>query len=415
MRRPIALLSVAMLLAAAIPPGSANAADSTHVRLTRTGAIVAFAEIHDGLWVFTELSASSQASRDVATGPLLWIFQSASAPDETGEYTVAAWSLAGSTTDFSMMIDDRLATATVSAAAMPIDRCDADGVCTQGTASVDASFLATGATQHSHQRSIGSVSRESLFMYNNVGSYRFATASVTVDGITYGPSSGPSDANIYDTRSGTIDVTLAAPGTRAPLPAGVTINDRTQTPTGRQTGESMYAVWASDDGVISRFTVLAASTRQISVKGTVLNLKAVEYSDLVYGTDEFGRATLISDTEGFDDSSTATISVDRTLSTGILADAAIPATSCTFIDDDVLCIDTTVSADGQWTGVGAIKTTRDGSTSDVAGVVVIVYRNVSTNRDATATATIDGESFSGSIGAALDRSTTGFHEAHIGG
>jgi hypothetical protein len=404
-----------MLLAAAIPAPSVSAADSTHVRLSRTGAIVAFAEIHDGLWVFTELSASSQASRDVETGPLLWINQSASAPDETGEYNILVWSLAGSTTDFSMTIDDQLAAATVSAAALPVDRCDADGVCIQGTVTVDAAFTAMGPTMHSHQRSIGSVSHESMFIYNSVARNRFATASVTIDGVTYGPSSGPSDADIYDTRTGTIDVTMAAPGTRAALPAGVTVGERAETPTGRQTGESMFAGWTFDDGVISRFTFLGASTQQFSLKGTVVNRRSVEYSDQVYATDELGITRLISDTEGFDEGSTATISVDRSLSAGVLAGAAIPATSCTYIDDEVLCIDTVVSADGQWTGVGSSSKTHEGDTITLAGVIVIVYRNVSTHRDATATATIDGDSFSGSVGAALDRSTSGFHEVHIGG
>lgn len=415
MRRPLALLSVAILLAAAVPAGTASAADSTHIRLSRTGAVVSFGEVHDGLLVFTELNASSQASRDIATGPFLWINQAALAPDETGEYNVLVWSLSGSTTDFSMTIDDQLETASVSAPVLPVDRCDADGACIQATASVDASFTAVGSIQHSHQRSIGSVSHESLFIYSSVASYRFATASVTVDGITYGPSTGPTDANIYDTRTGSIDVTFATPGTKAALPAGVTIGERAQTPTGRQTGESMFAGWAFDDGVISRFTFLGAATEQISAKGTVLNRKSVGYSDQVYATDEFGRTILVSATEGFDEDSTATISVDRSLSTGVLAGAAIPATSCTYIDDDVLCIDTVVNADGQWTGVGPTSKTHEGDTITVAGVIVIVYRNVSTHRDATATATIDGVTLTGSTQAALDRSSVGFHEVHIGG
>ncbi|HYU50085.1 MAG TPA: hypothetical protein VEO91_09190 [Candidatus Limnocylindria bacterium] len=415
MRRAVAFLSTAMLLFVAFPVPSASAADSTHISLSRTGAIVAFAEIHDGLWVFTELSASSQASRDIVTGPFLWINQAAWAPDETGEYNLLVWSLGGSTTEFSMTIDDQLAAASVSAAALPVDRCDADGICIQGTASVDASFTAVGSIQHSHQRSIGSVSHESLFIYNSVASDRFATASVTVDGLPYGPTTGPSDANIYDTRTGSIDVTLASPGTRAALPAGVTIGEKAVTPTGRQTGESMFAGWASDDGVISRFSFLGASTQQFSLKGTVVNRKSVGYSDQVYGTDEFGRTTLISATEGFDEDSTATIFVDRSLSTGVLAGAVIPATSCTYIDDEVLCIDTVVNAEGQWTGIGSTSKTRDGDTFTLAGVIVIVYRNVSTHREATATATIDGDAFTGSVGAALDRSSIGFHEVHIGG
>ncbi len=63
----------------------------------------------------------------------------------------------------------------------------------------------------------------------------------------------------------------------------------------------------------------------------------------------------------------------------------------------------------------ATSKTHDGDTFTLAGVIVIVYRNVSTHREAAATATIDGDLFTGSTGAALDRSTTGFHEVHIGG
>jgi hypothetical protein len=252
-----------------------------------------------------------------------------------------------------------------------------------------------------------------MFIYKDVGSYRFATASVTVDGVTYGPTTGPADASIYDTKTGTIEVTRAAAGERA-RPAGVTVYDTTQTPTGRQTGESMYANWLDESGPIGHNTVISASSQRFSSKGTVVNQKSVTYIDQVYAFDEFGNFVPISYTESAEGSTATTISVDRSMDIGTLAGATIPAVSCTYVGDEVLCIDTVVHADGVWTGVGATTKTRDGSTMGVAGVLLIVYRNASTHRAASATATIDGVTFSGAIESVMDRTTTGFHEVHIG-
>lgn len=413
MKRPVALLSVVMLLVSATFAGAVSAADATHVSLSRTGAIVSFAALHDGLWVTTELSASNEASRDGANGPFLWMNQGAYAPDETGEYNVLVWSSGGQTTDFSMTIESGLAAATVLAPAVPITWCDASDVCTETTSAVDATFTATGKTQRSHLRAIGSISHESMFIYTDVGAYRYATAAVTVDGVTYGPSTGPADANIYDTKTGTIEVTRAPAGATA-RPTGVTVYDTTQAPTGRQTGESVFANWLDESGPIGHNTVISASSQRFSSKGTVVNQKSVYYADQVYAIDEFGGITPITYTYSTEGATATTISVDRTMETGTLAGATIPAISCTYIGDEALCVDTVVHADGVWTGVGATTKTRDGSTVGVAGVLLVVYRNASTHRAANATATIDGVTLSGAIESVMDRTTTGFHEVHIG-
>src|SRR4051794_14440949 len=144
MRRTITLLAALLLLVALVPVSAASAADTTHLRLTRTGATLSFGEVQDGLFVFTELSASSEASRASGTSPLVWINQGAYALDENGEYGVVVWSRGGSTTDFSMTIDAGLASATVSVPAMPVDFCDADYNCTQSPVAIDASFTAVG-------------------------------------------------------------------------------------------------------------------------------------------------------------------------------------------------------------------------------------------------------------------------------
>jgi len=414
MRRVVALVSVAMLLAALLPATVANAADSTHLRLTRTGATASFAEVQGGLWVFTEISASSEASRDVVTGPLVWINQFASELDENGEPAAMVWSIDGSTTDFSMTIAAQQASATVNVPAMPVDRCDAFGSCEQQTIQIDAAFAAMGPVQHSHQRAIGAISHQSKFLYNNVGSYRFATATVTVDGVGYGPSTGPSDADIYDTKTGTIDVNLAKPGHQAALPAGVTVYDTTETPTGRRVGQSMFANWLSESDGVGRNTLLAASSNRVSTKGTVINLTGLGYDEQVYTIDENGDPTIVSDTFSGDSGTATTVAVDKFLDTGTLVGATIPVTSCTYIDDEVLCVDSVVQASGQWTGVGALTKTYDGSTAGTAGMLVIIYHNQSWHRSATATATIDGVTFSGLVEAFVDRSTTGFHEVHHG-
>ena len=417
MSRRLALPVAALLLAVVLPIGTATASSPTRVQFRSTGASASFSEIRDGVQVVTELSASSEATRDGVTTPFMFFNQNAYAPDETGEYNILAWYVEGSTSDFAMTIDGQLGSATVSAPAMTINRCDGEFNCVESTASIAASFSAIGGAQRSHQSSVGSISRLSIFVYHDVGSYRFATATVTIDETAFGPSSGPADANIYDTRTGWIDITKATSGARA-VAAGVSVYDTTAPATGRQTGDSMFADWTSENGGIGRNTVLFASTRRVNTMGTFENVRSIGYADQVYAVDEFGNTTPISDTQGSFDASTATtISLDKSLSIGILGGATIPATSCTYVGDEVLCVDTVVHADAQWTGYGATTKTRDGASSGVAGVIVIVYHNTSSHRSATATATIDGVNLSASdvVEGWVDRTTTGFHEVHLGG
>jgi hypothetical protein len=414
-RAPFAV--VALLLAAALPVGSAAAAGPTKIQVTRTGATVSLAEFRDGLQVNTELSASSEATRDGVTSPFLYIVQNAYAPDETGEYNILAWYVEGNTTDFTMTIDGQLASATVSAPAMPVTRCDGDSNCVEQAVTVDATFAAVGDPQRSHDRSVGSISRQSVFIYHDVGAYRFATATVTIGGSTYGPSMGLSDAIIYDTKTGSIEVTKASALSRA-VASGVTIYDTTGTPTGRQTGDSMFATWTSEHDGVGRNTVLSASTRQVNTKGIFVTTRSIGYGDQVYTIDESGNVEIVTETYGnFDTATATTISLDKSLSVGILAGATIPATACTHVGDEVLCIDTTVVADAQWTGYGATTKTRDGSTGGVAGVVLIVYHNASSHRAATASATVDGVWIDPAtiVEGWVDRTTTGFHEVHLGG
>jgi hypothetical protein len=300
---------------------------------------------------------------------------------------------------------------------MTISRCDADFTCVESTVPVSASFTATGTAQHSHQRSVSSISRLSMFIYHDVGSYRFATATVTIDGTTAGPSTGAADANIYDTKTGWIDITRSTSGARA-VAAGVVVYDTTAPATGRQTGDSMFADWTSEAGGIGRNTVLSASTRRLNTQGTFQDIRSIGYADQVYAIDEFGNTTPISDTQGSFDASTATtISLDKSLSVGVLAGAVIPATTCTYVGDEVLCIDTVVHADARWTGYGTTTKTRDGASQGVAGVILIVYHNTSSHRSATATATVDGVSLNAAdvVEGWVDRTTNGFHEVHIGG
>jgi len=176
----------------------------------------------------------------------------------------------------------------------------------------------------------------------------------------------------------------------------------------------MFATWASESDGIGTFTVVDAASVQISAKGTKLDQQAVSYAEQVYATDAFGNVTPVSDTFSSGDSSSTTVAVDRTLSIGTLIGATIPVTSCTYVGDEVLCLDTVVHVDGQWTGVGSTTKTQDGSSGGIAGVLLTVYRNVSTHRAATATATVDGVALGISSEASLDRSTIGWHEVHVG-
>ena len=417
MTRRLALPAAALLLAVALPMGTAHAASPTRVQFRDTGASVAFSEIRDGLRVVTELSASNQATRDGVTTPFMFINQNAHAVDENGEDGALVWYVEGNTSDFTMTIDGQLGSATVSAPAMTINRCDGEFNCVESNASVGASFTATGGAQRSHQSAVGSISRLSMFIYHDVGSYRFATATVTIDGTTFGPSSGPAEANIYDTKTGWIDIARATSGARA-VAAGVSVYDTSAPASGRQTGDSLFADWTSESGGIGRNTTLFASTRRVNAQETFENVRSIGYADQVYAVDELGYTTPITDTQGSFDAATATtISLDKSLSVGILGGATIPATTCTYVGDEVLCIDTVVHADARWTGYGATTKTRDGASTGVAGVFQIVYHNSSSHRSATATATVDGVDLSATdvVEGWVDRTTTGFHEVQIGG
>lgn len=416
MPRRLALLVAALLLAAALPMGTASAASPTRIQVHRTGATVGYSEIRDGLQVVTELSAATEATRDGVTSPYMFINRNAYARDETGEFNVLAWYVEGSTTDFALTVDSRLGSATASAPAMTINTCDGQYNCVESSASVSGAFTAVGDAQHSHQSSVGSISDLSVFVYHKVGSFRFATATVTIDGATFGPSTRPSDANIFDTQSGMIDITKAQSGARA-VAAGVTVYDTSAPTSGRQTGDSMFAYWASESGGIGRNTVLSASSQKVNSKGTFVNTRSIGYYEQVYSVDANGYVTQISDTQGsFDTATATTISLDKSMSVGILGGATIPATSCTYVGEEVLCVDTVVNADGRWTGVGATTRTRDGSSFGVAGVIQIVEHYTSSRRTATATATIDGVSLDASsvVEGWVDRTTTGYHEVLIG-
>jgi hypothetical protein len=413
MRRRLISSALVAVMAVTIPVAAVSAGDSTHVKLTRTGAIASFGQVVDGLWVNTELSASTEAQSGGAVTPMLWLNQSAWAPDETGEYNVYVWDLGGSTSAFDLAVDSRLASATASVAELPVTRCDETG-CVDAVSAVSATFTATSGLRHSHQRSIGSVSKQSMFVYNDVGASRFASATISVDGVTYGPSTGPADADIYDTRTGYIDMTKATHGGVA-RPAGVTVYDTTETPVGKRTGETVYAAWSSEADGIGRNVGLTASTQRVSSKGTVENQRWVGYYEQVYAVDDAGNTTEISFTQSYDTGSTATtIAVDKLLATGTLAGATIPAQSCTWVGEEALCIDTVVQASGSWTGTGAVTKTRDASTAGVAGVLLIQERNTSQRRAATVTATIDGETLAAATEAWLDRASGAFHEVHIG-
>jgi hypothetical protein len=415
MRRLSALVAVGMLVAMVVPIASASAAAPSHLRLTRSGAIVSMVEFRDGLQVNTELSASLEASADGHTGPFLWLTQAAWSPDGSGEYNTLVWTVEGQTTEFAMTVDGQLASAAVSAPTFPVYRCDAAPTCTSGVVDLQANFLAIGPTLHSHLNSVSSVSRQSLFVYHNVGTNRFATATVTLDGLVSGPSTGPADATIYDARTGMIDVTRAPAGQKARPTGGAVTYGTVETVTGRMTGESMFVNWVTESGGIGRNTALFGSSEVISTKGTVLHQAGLSYVDQLYSIDEFGYTTPISDTFSLEGGTVTTIAVDRQMAGGSLIGASIPVVSCTYIDDETLCTQSIVQATGQWAGYGATTKTRDGSSFGTAGVIVIVERSSSSHRLASAIATVDGDTFSGGIVEAwIDRRTAGFHEVHIG-
>jgi hypothetical protein len=301
----------------------------------------------------------------------------------------------------------------VSAADAPVERCDATWACTTTNETVSANFEALGPTLRFHQNAVSSISRQSRFVYRSSGSYRFARSTVSVGADTFGPSSGPVDANIYDTRTGYMEATLVPFGTAAAAGGGVVIYDTSAPESGHQAGSAVNAAWRSTLDGITVETFVTGSSRRLNSNGTFTDEKLAFYNEQVYATDEAGDMTPISSTFSAENRTPDSVVVDSVLRTGSMRATALPVVTCSWAGGDALCFDSTVSVDLSFVGFGDTTKTMDGSNTGVAGFWTETYHRTASTRQATVAGTIDGQDQGASGAGQLDQFKQGYRKVEI--
>jgi hypothetical protein len=403
---------IGALIAAPIAP--VRGAEITRVTLHRAGAIVSAGELRGDIWINTELSASSEAAGpNQEPTPFLWFSQAAYTYDPTIEAAVELlWSAHGSTTEFDMDVARDLSTLHVIAADIEISRCDAAWSCVGQSESLEALFTAVGPTLRSHQQSVASVSRQSLFVAHSVGAYRFASAAVTVGGDTYATTADPTSANIYDTQNGHIEASFvpfghaSALGQIQPMDTGAPIE-------GIQAVSAVGASWEQWSDEIYVGTYLGGSSRQIRATGEMINVALAWYYEGVYALDEWGGFQTVMETYAVEGATADSVVVDSRLRSGSMTASAVAAVTCTYIEGEAYCLDVTLSISGAWTGKGDITKTRDGNRAGVAGHWQWVYLSSASTRDAAADVSVGGVSLGPSASGRLDTSRTGFRMIEV--
>lgn len=411
-RRIVGVVAVIGALVAA-PFSPVRGAEITRMTLYHTGAVVSAGELRGDIWVNTELSASSEAAGpNQEPTPFLWFNQAGYTYDSTTESAVELlWTAHGSTTEFDMDVARDLSALHVIAD-IEISRCDASWSCVGQSESLEALFTAIGPTLRSHQQSVASVSRQSLFVAHSVGAYRFASAAVTIGGETYATTADPTSANIYDTRNGYFDATFvpfgqaSALGQIKPMDTGAPIE-------GIQAVSAVGASWEQSSDEIYVGTYLGGSSRQIRSTGELINVALAWYYEGVYARDEWGGFETVMETYAVEGARADSVVVDSRLRTGSMTAPAVAAVTCTYIDGEAYCLDVTLSISGAWTGQGDITKTRDGNRAGVAGHWQWVYMSSASTRDATADVSVGGVPLGPSASGRLDISRTGFRMIEV--
>jgi hypothetical protein len=414
-KRLLVSLFVGSLVATAVAVAPASAADIVKVRMYQSGAYAFIGEVRGDVWIGTEMAISQQASRPNAeTSPFLYVNQGAYTYDTaTGDVGDFLWGASTQVAGFQLTIAKDLSSASASATDAPVERCDATYSCTT-TLEPLITFESIGPILRFHQNAVSSVSSQSRFVYQSSGPYRFARATVTVGADTFGPSTGPVDANIYDTRTGYMEATLVPFGRTAPASSGGVVTYDTSAPeSGQQTGSAVRATWSSTQDGITVETYVTGSSRRVNSNGTFTDEKLAFYNEQVYATDEAGNVTPLSSTFSAESRTPDAVVVDSVLRTGSMRAAALPVVTCTWTGGDALCFESTVSVDLSFVGFGQTTKTMDGSNAGVAGFWTETYHRTATTRQATATGTIDGQDLGPVQSGQLDQFKQGYRRIEI--
>jgi hypothetical protein len=415
-KRLLVSLFVASLVATTVAALPASAAEIVKARMYQSGAILATGEARGDLWISTDLAVSQAADRPNAVrSPFFYLNQAAYRYNaETGDVTDFVWSAYTEAAEFELSFPRDLSSLSASVIDATVDRCDATGDCIQTTETVSVKFDAVGPTLRFHQNAISSVSRQSRFVYESSGPYRFARATVTVGTDTFGPSTTITDANIYDIRTGYMEATLVPFGKTAPSSSGGVVTYDTSAPeNGHQAGSAVRATWISTQDGITVETYVTGSSRRLNSNGTFTDEKLAFYNEQVYATDEAGNVTPLSSTFSADSRTPDSVVVDSVLRTGSMRAAALPVVTCTWTGGDVVCGDSTVSVDLSFVGFGDTTRTMDGSNAGVAGFWTETYHRTATTRQATATGTIDGQDLGPVQSGQLDQFRQGYRRVEI--
>lgn len=385
----------AALVATMFIAAPAGAAEVVRTHFYRTGAWVSTHEIRDGLWINLDLGAAAEATLpNGERAPDFSFMQEAyvydAVNDTTGDFV---WARYGSTYDVALTIPSDLSSAMIDAPSMPVEQCDAQWTCSTLDLPVTVQLDGAGPLLRSRQNSVSAVHGESRFVAHGLGVSRRATATVSIGGDTYGPTTDPFSANIYDTRDSYLEMTLVpfnATGFVAPM--SVNPYDTEAPGVGHQAGQGVAASWVRSEDGITVATFVSGSSRHLVGNGAIVDETLAFVYEQVYWTDEWENTVTLSETFTVEGASADSVFVDNALRTGGFVGNGMPAVTCTYPEPgaDPICTDTTISAAIDFAGYGDVARTMDGNVAGVAGYWMWAYRRSSTTRQATATGTVDG-------------------------
>jgi hypothetical protein len=413
----MALLGSALLVVTigVAPAAAGSPPQVTHTRLIEGGAWASFSEVHGDRFLSVDVGFSKAVPTDGGeTVPSLWVNAQESTWDaETGEPGEPLWFVEGNAEGVAYTIARDYSSASIDVPDLAIQRCDVEWTCVEDVVAFRMDLVGVGPLMRFHQNSVSSVSRQSRFVATRTAVDRYATATIAIGDESFGPTTDPYTATIWDSKANYIEATIVPFGATAPAMANVVPYDTSAPGEGVQSGQGVFGSWTRQEDGITVDTFLSGNTRHIVGTGTTVDESQAFYNEQVYMLDEWENPVLLSETFSVEGATADHVAVDNNLRTGAFEAAAIPVVTCTYIDGEPICTETTISASAAFTGYGSTTRSMDGNIAGVAGQWQMIYHHSSTTRQATATATIDGGDPGALVEGRLDLFKQGYREITI--
>ncbi len=334
-----------------VSAGHVAAAGTVH---TRSSSLTAYAHLvgeSDGVstWTDVAVSLTDAATMTARLDYMQWVVVS----EDEGVIISNLAAIGGG--DVHLVVGSRLSSATLSGT-ITVTPCP-DWACSADNAvvvPVEGTWTATSEPIRARTRTIVSGSKTSRQMVAQTATYRYADASVLVDGVSLGAVDFPLDATIADARSSSVDFYF---GASADLPGRLVSGGVTPSmvadPRQRYTGffESADATWSESDGQSTRDASFSVGFQRTESRGTLVNGVLAQYYDNFYVTDEFGNSIPVGSTYGWTDGGSFAIGARLRTASYV---GTIPLQTCISIDwGEQVCGDPVdVAFDIAWTSTG---------------------------------------------------------------